>query len=295
MSPPARDPKAAPLGIIAGAGELPHIAAAEALARGESVRIFHFTDQIAPDLAPISERVVVTRLYSSVFRALRRHQIQRVLLIGKATRDLLFDRPRFDLRTLWLLLRMRSQSDTNLYAAVSGEIKKRGMVLVSQLEYLQSQQLAVGRYGPRLKRSAIKDIEFGLRHASVLNQLDVGQSVVVGQLSVLALEAAEGTDECILRGGGLFRRKGAIVCKLPKSDHDLRFDIPTIGSNTIQSMMKSGCRAIAFRSDCTIIVDPPTLVESARQAGVTLLALPSPAGWSRTVIEQVNRTPGKVK
>ncbi|MCB1318961.1 MAG: UDP-2,3-diacylglucosamine diphosphatase LpxI, partial [Leptospiraceae bacterium] len=210
------------LAILAGRGELPWIAAREALARGEQdLRIFCISDEEPPeDLRDFAEPVVLTRLYSSVFRSFRRHGIKRLLLLGKATRDILYNKPRFDVRTVLLLARMLSQSDYALFENVAREVDKLGITIINQDEYLQHLFLQPGRYGKKLTTEQLKDIEFGLQHAREMNRLDIGQTVVVGKRSVLAVEAAEGTDQCIVRGGDLFHNKGAVVCKLSKEQHD---------------------------------------------------------------------------
>ncbi|MCB1309197.1 MAG: UDP-2,3-diacylglucosamine diphosphatase LpxI, partial [Leptospiraceae bacterium] len=216
---------------------------------------------------------VLTRLYSSVFRSFRRHGIKRLLLLGKATRDILYNKPRFDVRTVLLLARMLSQSDYALFENVAREVDKLGITIINQDEYLQHLFLQPGRYGKKLTTEQLKDIEFGLQHAREMNRLDIGQTVVVGKRSVLAVEAAEGTDQCIVRGGDLFHNKGAVVCKLSKEQHDLRFDIPATGSATLDSMARSGCRVLAFDSRRTFVVIPSEFIRSARNANITVLAV----------------------
>lgn len=279
------------LGILAGRGELPYIAARNALDNGERVVLFTFTDQKVPDdLYPYHQPIILTRLYSSFFRNMKRMNVDRLLLLGKATRDILFNKPKFDLRTLYLLIRLTSQSDFTLFEAIAAQIEKLGISILPQTIYLQNLKLPIGRYGKKLDSREIKDSIFALEHAKLLNKFDIGQTVVVGNLSVLALEAAEGTDLCIKRGGNLFNKKGAIICKLPKKNHDPRFDIPAIGETTLQSMKDSGCRVLVFDHSGAIVIDPPKVLAFAGKNNITLLSINMNIDNVKNHIKQINKS-----
>lgn len=261
------------LGILAGRGELPWIAGRAAIRAGENPCFFLFTDEPPPaDLQDRCELVVLTRFYSSFLRAAQKQRISRLLLLGKATRDLLYNRPRFDLRTLFLIARLASQSDYSLFERLAQVVEQRGIRIIDQATYLKELQLTPGRYGRKLSAAQLADVLFGLGHAAEINRLDIGQTVVVGNRAVLSVEAAEGTDQCIRRGGSLFRGRGAVVCKLAKSDHDGRFDIPVTGLSTLESMIESKCRVLVFEYDRTFVVQPAEFLQRAA-AGITVLAV----------------------
>jgi DUF1009 family protein len=263
------------LGILAGAGDLPWIAVREAVRRGEDdVRAFCFTDEAPPpELQRHYERVILTKFYSSTLRAFRKAGVKRMLLLGKSTRDILYNNPRFDARTLLLLARMVSQSDYAIFSFLADVVEKEGFEIIPQDEYLGELFLPEGRYGPKLNRSQLADVSFGLDQAREINRLDIGQTVVVGKQAVLAVEAAEGTDRCILRGGELFRKKGAVVCKLAKENHDRRFDIPATGASTLDSMAATGCRVLAFDAAHTFVIDPVEFLDAAKRKGITVIAV----------------------
>ena len=263
------------LGILAGAGDLPWLAVREAIRRGEDdVRAFCFTDDPPPaGLEAYSERVILTKFYTSTLRAFRKAGVRRILLLGKSTRDILYDRPRFDARTLLLIARMVSQSDYAIFSFLAGVVEKEGFEIIPQDEYLGELFLPEGRYGPRLNKSQLADISFGLQQAREINRLDIGQTVVIGKQAVLAVEAAEGTDRCIRRGGELFRGNGAVVCKLSKENHDRRFDIPATGISTLESMAETGCRVLAFDSAHTFVIDPAGFLNDAKRKGITIVAV----------------------
>ena len=253
---------------------MPWLAAREALRRGEQVRVCCFTDEPPPpDMAPHAERVILTKFYTSTLRAFRRAGVRRILLLGKSTRDILYNRPRFDFRTILLVARMVSQSDYAIFSFLANVVEKEGFTIIPQDEYLGELFLEEGRYGAKLNKKQLADVSFGLEQAREINRLDIGQTVVVGNQAVLAVEAAEGTDRCIRRGGELFRNKGAVVCKLSKEEHDRRFDIPATGASTLESMAETGCRVLAFDAAHTFVIEPELFLAEAKRKGITVLAL----------------------
>jgi len=261
------------LGILAGRGELPWTCAREAIAAGEDVRVFCITPEPPPaDLAHLTVRVILTKLYASVFKAFRSQGVKRVILLGKATRDILYEKPRFDLRTVLLLARMTNQSDTSLFQSVMKAFEKHGFTLLPQDTYLGKLFLPPGRYGPGPRKKEIEDVSFGMIYAREINRLDLGQTVVAGQKAILAVECAEVTDSCIRRGGELFKKKGAVVCKVAKINHDARFDLPVTGKSTLESMRDSGCRVLAIEAGRTLVLDHKDFVRTAEKFNITIIA-----------------------
>lgn len=265
------------LGIIAGEGGLPWIAARNAQEAGKDIRIFYAGNSEVPEeFRSLSEDVVITRFYSSLLPALKKHKVKKVILLGKLTRDLLYKKG-YDLRLMLQLLRSRSQSDYSIFLIGEALLKKNGVEILPQTLFLSGLSLEEGRYGKKLNSRQLKDVIFSLQHARVINQMNIGQTVVVGDRAVLAVEAAEGTDSCIERGGKAFSKKGkgAVVCKLPSRDHDLRNDIPTIGLETLETMGRSDCRVIAFDAKHTFVVEPEDFLEKAKQYSISILAMNS--------------------
>ena len=253
---------------------MPYIAAREALRKGEDIRIFPFTTEEPPeDLKQYCRPVILTKIFSSTIRAMHKERIRRLILLGKAHRNLLYGKHRFDLRLLLILAQMPDQNDTTIYRELRKLFLNRGIEILPQSAYLQKLFLPVGRYGRRCRRSELRDVSYALAYAREINRLDIGQTVVVGRRCVLAVECAEGTNDCIRRGGELFHRKGAVVCKVAKSDHDPCFDIPTTGSNTLEAMKESGCRVLAIEAQQTFVLNPETFLLTASRLGITVLAL----------------------
>lgn len=262
------------LGILAGAGELPWIVAKNAVRAGEKPVLFTFTQDPAYPVEGVEiVPVRLTRFYTSVLRAFRSYKIDRLVSIGKATRDILYHKPKFDLRTILLLARMENHNDTTIFRWLLRIIESKGIQVLEQTEYLQDAFLKPGRYGKKLTKQQLEDVIYGFRYAREINRLDIGQSVVVGKKYVLAVEAAEGTDRCIERGGTLFRSPGAVVCKVAKINHDKRFDIPATGLTTLDSMAKSGCTVLAIEADCTFVVHQKQFIEEAKKRKITILSV----------------------
>lgn len=277
------------LGILAGTGDLPWIAARNALRAGEDICILPFTEEAWPeDLARYCRPVVLTRFFRSVIRTMQAEKVRRLLLLGKARRDILYRSPAFDLRSLWLLLRSVSQSDTSLFLKLAAELEERGITILEQPTYLPEFFLELGRYGKRLSSREVRDVAFGLKHVRSINALDLGQTLVCGDRAILAIECAEGTDACIVRGGELFHKRGAVVCKVAKEDHDLRFDMPVVGRSTLFSMQSSGCRVLALEAKRTFVVEPELFLKLAAESGITVIAL-DPEATDEQALRRMNR------
>ena len=120
-----------------------------------------------------------------------------------------------------------------------------------------------------------KDIQFGWKMAKEIGRLDIGQCVAVKNTAVLAVEAIEGTDECIRRAGELCQAGGFVVVKVAKPQQDMRFDVPTIGIGTLQTMVESGARVLAIEAGKTIILDENELVSFANRCRISIIALDS--------------------
>src|SRR5205085_6844302 len=127
------------------------------------------------------------------------------------------------------------------------------------------------RQAPHVRERA--DIEFGWQLAKEMGRLDVGQSVAVKEKAALAVEAIEGTDRCIERAGQLCRAGGWTLVKVAKPQQDMRFDVPTIGTSTIENLLKVGARVLAIEAEKTIVVDQPDVIALADRYGLVIVAI----------------------
>ncbi len=278
------------LGIIAGAGDMPWMAATNAKKNGENVRIFlGVKSHIPEDFLTITEKFIPNKFYSTLLPALQRHKIKEVIILGKFTRELFYHGPSLDFRLRIDLLRHFSQSDYSLFQLLERILKRRNISILPQTHFLQDFFLREGRYGKRIAKHELYDIDFGMRHVKVLNELDIGQTVVVGNRCILAVEAAEGTNLCIERAGNIFLEKGgAVVCKISRENHDMRNDIPTIGVTTLDTMHRVMCRVLAFDAKTTLIVQPDEFVKKAKEYKISLLSVDS-AQVTKDYLKEVNK------
>jgi DUF1009 family protein len=180
-----------------------------------------------------------------------------------------------DWRTISLWYRSRRDNrDDSLLLSIMGEFEADGMRFESALDYCPELLAGAGvltRRRPSGRES--EDIVFGWQLAKEMGRLDIGQSVAVKEKTVLAVEAIEGTDQAIARAGTLCRSGDFVVVKVAKPQQDMRFDVPTIGCTTVESMRKAGGRVLAIEAGKTIILDQSQTVALANDYGITIVAL----------------------
>ncbi|MBK8399377.1 MAG: UDP-2,3-diacylglucosamine diphosphatase LpxI [Leptospiraceae bacterium] len=266
------------IAIIAGAGDLPHIAMREALAQGEDPLFFSISesDFQAGDFRDRTIPIYITQI-GKVFKLCKKQNVDRLLLLGKVKKEIILKTYRYDLKAITLLAKMLNRNDYSFFEIAAKEFEKEKITILSQKTFLKSLLLPEGRYTKsKLSKGKLEDIEFGMNIAFNLATLDIGQTVVVTQKMVLALEAIEGTDETIIRGGLLSRNKGAVVCKSTKLGQDERFDLPAIGIETLENMQKSGCDTIAIRANETIVVNPKEFILQANKLKINFISYSSP-------------------
>jgi hypothetical protein len=272
-----------PLGLLAGSGRFP-IAFAEAARRqGQRVFCIGIEGMASEELAEHCDRFTTTRL-ARLGRAIRlfcRAGVRHIVMAGKIektvlVRPYLFWRVLPDWRTLhmWFRYARRDKKDDTLLLAVIREFERDQLTFESALEYC-SELLVKHGFVTRRKPSPAqwKDINFGWELAKEMGRLDVGQSVMVKDTAVLAIEAIEGTDNCIRRAGDLCQKGGFTVVKVSKPQQDMRFDVPTIGMQTIHTMHEAGARVLAIESEKTIVLDQEAVMRLADQYGIAIVAL----------------------
>jgi hypothetical protein len=158
--------------------------------------------------------------------------------------------------------------------AVVREFDRDGIEIVSGLDYCPELLVKAGYLTRRTPTAAeLGDVEFGWTLAKEMGRLDVGQSVAVKERAALAVEAIEGTDRAILRAGELCPSGGFTVVKVAKPQQDMRFDVPTVGPDTIEVLHRAGARVLAIEADKTILLDQEETVRLANQYGIALVAL----------------------
>jgi len=200
--------------------------------------------------------------------------VQQCVMLGQVAPRNLFDlRP--DFRAMSLLLKIKERNAHTLFGAIADELKKDGVELIEPRRWLQPWMPVAGyAVGPKLSAEQRDDIAFGRRIAKEVSRLEIGQSVVVKGGTTLAVEGFEGTDTCLERGGRLAGKDGgAVAVKVAKEGHDLRFDIPCIGSKTIEVCAASGVAVLAAEAGRTLLLDQPQLEALAQDRRVAVVAV----------------------
>jgi len=212
-------------------------------------------------------------------RLLKRERVTKAVMAGGVTKSKMYSpfrilRFRPDLRTLWFWYRkLRDRKDYSLLEAAADEFASDGIEICNSIEYMTEHLAEEGCCTQRKPTEReLADVRFGWDLAKKMAHLQVGQTVVVKEQAVLAVEAIEGTDETIRRGARLGRR-GVVVVKVSKPDQDLRFDVPTIGARTIEVLKEVGASVLAVEAEKTLVLDKNEVIEAANRAGICILAL----------------------
>jgi DUF1009 family protein len=273
-----------PVGLLAGSGRFPFAFAEKARSVGLPVVCVGIRHEAAPELAQLVQRFYwsgVARI-GHVIRCFQREGVRQLVMAGKIHKANVLHRPwRIlsllpDWRTIkfWYSHNRRDNRDDSLLLGLIADFARDGLVFESALnlcpELLVPPRVLTQRAPSRREEA---DITFGWEMAKEMGRLDVGQSVVVKERTVLAVEAIEGTDRAILRAGELCRAGGFVVVKVAKPQQDMRFDVPTIGCDTVENLYRAGGRVLAIEAGKTIVLDQAQTIALADRYGLTIVAL----------------------
>ncbi len=264
------------LGILSGTGKLPVECARAAQQLGYEVYSVGLLADSDPQIAHFSKdyQFISVAQLDAILNYLQSNHVQKVTMIGKVTKELLFNgtvQP--DARMLQLIMSLPNRNDDTIMMAFVRELAKAGIQAFDQTALIRK---LMPHRGTITKREPTpverQDMEFGFRIAKELGRLDIGQTVVVKNRAVMALEAIEGTDACIERGGAL-ACGGAVVAKVSKPQQDNRFDVPTVGYQTVEQMARFGATALAIEAGKTLLVDREQMVSFADAHGISIVAV----------------------
>lgn len=274
--------KSAVLGLIAGQGRLPFLIAGGAKKAGLTV--------ICIGLADNAEDALISQVDSfyrlglaqpgSWIRKLKKHGVTRAVMAGKIAKSQLFT-PRRILHYLpdwrafkiyyWRLRGKNKQTET-LLQAIADELAGAGVMLENSTMYCK-EHLAEAETMTNCKpnQSIEADIEFGWPIVKKLAAMDIGQAIAVKETEVLAVEAIEGTDRMIERAGRFCKSGGWTLIKIAKAKHDMRFDVPCIGPDTIKNLAENGGKCLVVEAGKTIIIDKPETIKAADKLGIIVI------------------------
>jgi len=268
------------IGLIAGNGQFPLAFARAARQKGLTVIAVAHEGETLPELSQWVDSISWIKVgqLGKLIKVFKDHEVHDVLMAGGIKKTRLFDGALPDLRGIAFLARMVHKKDDSLLRAVAAELESEGITVRESTLYLDNLLAAPGVLTKRKPSKEEKlDIDFGWQMAKEIGKLDIGQTLVVKDQAVLAVEAIEGTDEAIKRGG-LLCGSGAVVIKVCKPQQDLRFDLPAIGPQTVASMSQVKAACLAIEAGKTIILDREALIQEADRAGISIIAVPGEQG-----------------
>lgn len=260
------------IGLIAGKGQFPLLFAQAARARGARIIAAAHRGETDPALAELVQELhwVYVGQLGKIIRIFKDAGVQRAVMAGGITRGRLFRDFRPDLRALGVVRRAGAGNDDRLLQAVATELEQEGITIAPSTLFLDQLLAPPGKLSKRAPtREEFLDIDLGFRLAKEIGRLDIGQCVVVRRQVVVALEAVEGTDECIRRAGAL-AGPGAVVVKVSKPNQDLRFDVPAVGPDTIRSMVAARAAVLAIEAGKTLTFDRPLMLAEAQPARIAI-------------------------
>jgi len=264
----------ASLGLIAGNRSLPLEFARQARAAGvKRLVAVAFEKETDAALAGLVDEIVWLRVgqLSKMISAFTERGIQQCVMVGQIAPKNLYDlRP--DLRAMSLLLRLKEKNAHTIFGAIAEELKQDGVELIEATPWLKPLMPQAGfQLGPQPSNEQKADVDFGLRIARETSRLEIGQTVVVKNGVVLAVEGFEGTDQCLARGGELAGKDGgAVAVKVAKPHHDMRFDIPCLGAQTLETCAAAKIAVLALEAGRTLLLEQETCGQLAKKNKISV-------------------------
>ena len=261
------------IGLIAGNGRFPLIFSKAASEHGYEVIAFAVIGETFEELTQYVNKIFwydIGKL-DFIIKAIKEVGITEIVMAGKITKTKMFGKLKLDQRWYKLLARLRNRNDDSLLGAIVEELELEGIKVMDSTMFLSS---FLPEPGVLTKRSPdekeLIDIEYGKKIAKEVAGLDIGQTVVVKNRAILAVEAIEGTDQAILRGGRL-GKGDIVVVKVSKPKQDMRFDIPVIGLNTIRNLIDVRAKALVIESGKTLFLDREKVIRLANENDISVV------------------------
>ena len=261
------------IGLIAGDGRFPIIFADNVRRLGFTVSAIAHVGTTLPELESYVEHIHWLKIgqFGKALAALKQDGVGQAVMLGGIKKTNVFTTLRPDLRALAIFSRLKHWKDDAILRAVAGELEREGIEILDSTFGLQDILAEEGYLTARKpSQKEEEDIQLGWETLETLGKLDIGQCVVVKNRVIVSVEAVEGTDEAITRGGNL-GGKGAVVIKRTKPQQDLRFDLPAIGPQTIQTMVSVHATVLAIEAGRTVIIDRDDVLSQANDAGISIV------------------------
>ncbi len=263
------------IGLIYGWGKLPEIWAKNARKKGHEIIAFPLLEEETIDLTNIVAKVypINLGLLSKLINLLIENKINKVVMLGKVRKSYLFKDPVFDDRMRKVLNSLQNFNDNNILLALVKELEEEGIEVLEQSIFLENLVVNAGNLTTvEPEPVVLQDMNYGFKIARKIAEMDIGQTVIVKDRSVLAVEAIEGTDETIKRGG-MFGGAGSTMAKVSRPEHDFRFDIPTIGLQTLHNLQEIAARGLVIEAGRTFLLNKSKFINKAEEANIAVLAM----------------------
>ncbi|MEN6412076.1 MAG: UDP-2,3-diacylglucosamine diphosphatase LpxI [Veillonellales bacterium] len=264
------------IGLLAGLGRLPVEFARAAHGMGFAVIAIGLVPDVDRELAAAAQKMYSISVgeLDRIITTLKSEKAEQVTMLGKVTKELLFaGTVQRDSRMQKLLTGLPDNSDDTLMLAFVRELAAAGIGILDQTKLIRTLMPSPGLLTSRRPSAAEQaDMDFGFSMARQIGGLDIGQTVVVKDRAVMAVEAIEGTDSCIRRGGQL-GRGGVTVAKAAKPNQDMRFDVPSVGPDTLRAMIEAGAKALVIEAGKTLLVERETVLKLANDNGIAIMAM----------------------
>lgn len=263
-------------GLIAGNGQFPFMVLESARERNLDMVVVAIKEEAFPEIESCGYPVHWLGLgqLGKLIRTFQQAGIRKALMAGQVKHVQIFGSSLPDMTMVKTLAGLKHKSTDALIGAVARVLEEAGIELLASTEFLKPHLAPEGTLTRRgLNKREQADLEFGRPVAHQIALLDIGQTIVVRDRAVVAVEAMEGTDATIRRAGELAGRKDLTVVKVSKPKQDMRFDVPVVGPPTIQNMIEAGATALALDAQRTLLVDRRQLIESADRNGIAIVAL----------------------
>lgn len=268
------------IGIIAGNGRFPFLALQGARSLGHDVTVVAVKEEAFADLeeaardAHASYHAVSLGHLGKCIKILRQAGVSQAVMAGQVKHAKIFSGIVPDLTLLSVLTKLKARNTDALISAVAEVMRKEGIELLDSTVFLGpllAREGQLTRRGPDDAERA--DLAFGYRMADEIAGLDIGQTIVVKDKAVVAVEAMEGTDAAIARAGEL-AGGGIRVVKVAKPNQDMRFDVPVVGIATVEAMRRAGATALSVDAGRTLVIDGDQVFKAADEAGITIVGRP---------------------
>ncbi len=262
-------------GVIAGSGDLPVILTQQLKNIGRQVIVISITkdaNESLKDIASEFHQISVGQV-KKIINTLLNADVKEISIIGKISKNVLFSPYRFDTKAIKILSKAKDRSDSSLFSAIADEIESSGIKLVDQRLYLSNllpQKGVLTTTKP--SKSQLEDVEFGMDLAKKSSELGIGQTVIVKNGVVIAVEAIEGTDSAIRRAGSLCNG-GMVIAKSAKQGQDFRFDVPTVGPKTIDALIEAKASVLAIEYQKAFLIEPKLTIQKANDAKIAIVVI----------------------